>query len=373
MKSNYLIGTLSIAIALTQAAPAFAGHSVGSGGNGIEINGKLYLLDLVEAGKEEDVYFDSTVAIEASYASTAQLLFSKFPKARDLVARKLSEIARQDRWTATVLRKAFEMYAWRWVAMDLVTINDYDGSDLEFTSNNLYQLAVRDGQVIRIDQKLWVRLTPEHQAALLFHEVVYAFFAKESRRARDAVGVLFSKDLERGPDFIDGAFNPANSDRKLMMVREFNTTYETADYSLPVMESSDGSLQTRPPRMILPLFASTPIATIAYPGFQMTPIDSTHVCQTSVHFGLAMAIAPYFRVIFSVDEKGHTFLDLRELISENSHSDLKLMGEVSTSASYGKEFYGLRGYLTWPETDAGRAECRSYIDGLPALINPMLR
>jgi hypothetical protein len=202
----------------------------GNGGDGILVNGKIYSLDLVEAGVgvAENPYFDPQVpsVSDPEYA----LFFERVQKTIghlqdapvELLSRKLYEISRVDRLFSRIILKTLEAYLWVMVSEPLRDIQDED-TNLELSSDRWFQLAIRRDVSILLQQDLWQRLDPAHRVALILHEVLYAnlpvesrvervelesgkikeieYYVQVSRKARVVVGYLFTPQFRaRGID-----------------------------------------------------------------------------------------------------------------------------------------------------------------------------
>lgn len=206
-----LRGLFTLAV-MFAANAAFAGHE-SHGGDGVYIKllDKMFLLDLVEAGVEDEPIFDRNIAVDPDIAKRVDILFRGASEApTDLIAIKLSEIASVDSLLAATLLKTMELHQWRLVRADLVNVPDED-SVLKFGDHELVQLAIRRLQTISIAREHWNRLSAEHKAALIFHESVYALIrptvAKSGHgnllqdpvKVREIIGHLFSYSLlDRG-------------------------------------------------------------------------------------------------------------------------------------------------------------------------------
>jgi hypothetical protein len=182
---------------------AFAGERGGNGGDGIEIDGKLYVLDLVEAGVEDAPYVGPVDRIAPMIRRRIEAHFSQTHFPVELIATKLADIEAVDPVMAHILLRGMELYNWRLVNGGLVDIQD-ENSLLDYA--NLSQLAIRRNSTIMINRVLWERLDAANRAALVFHEIVYALvkpvtagerLTQDSVVARELTGYLFSQDLPR--------------------------------------------------------------------------------------------------------------------------------------------------------------------------------
>ena len=110
MKTIKLVVLLSLVSSTVFADP----DRVGNGGDGVIIGNHIYVLDLVEAGVEENPFFNEEIQIDTEIQSRLEIIFSKIPNMPvNLLARKLSEIKAVDRIFALALLKTAEMYHWR--------------------------------------------------------------------------------------------------------------------------------------------------------------------------------------------------------------------------------------------------------------------
>jgi hypothetical protein len=191
-----------VLIGIVASLNAFAGDKEGNGGDALLINGKPYLLDLVEHGIEKSPYFDSKVAIVSDVDQGVEKAFTSFSVPKQLLKEKLSELYATDEAAAIGIVGTMVMYDWSLVDTPLVDINDVN-SPLEFPAQNLVQLAVRLDRSISIRKDLWEKLDDANKTALLFHEALYALVLpqddgsgktkfQDSGLAREMVGELFS-------------------------------------------------------------------------------------------------------------------------------------------------------------------------------------
>lgn len=198
-------------------APSFAtGNEGGSGGDGVRINQKLYLVDLLEAGVEDNPYVDESLEQDPSYLPllariTVPLKLVASDAALRLVALKLLEIARVSTPLALTLLQTIESYSWVKVNHKLVDIKDEDGL-LEIENGELVQLAIRRLHTIRFSRSSADELNPFHFAATVFHEAVYAIVIptgdkvkfQSSAKARELVGVLFTEEKQHLSEIVTG-------------------------------------------------------------------------------------------------------------------------------------------------------------------------
>jgi hypothetical protein len=210
MKTNYFSKQMKdfmqaslLAVSLLCAHSAIAGERGGNGGDGITIDGKLYVLDLVEAGVEQDPHFGDGTGIIPSVLRklTAHLGNEYFPIEK--IATKLADIEAIDPVMARIILRGIELYNWRLVSSSLVNVRD-ENTLLDY--ENLSQLAIRRNGTIMINRNLWQQLDDANKVALVLHEVLYALVKPEttsdgieqdSVTARELTGYLFTNDLAR--------------------------------------------------------------------------------------------------------------------------------------------------------------------------------
>lgn len=194
--------TILMAIILCTSALAFAGDRGGNGGDGITIDGKLYVLDLVEAGLEQNPVIDHSVEVPADISNTLSTIFKDSSYPVSIIGKKLAEINRIDPVSAKVILKAMDLYTWRLVNSGLVNIQD-ENSLLDY--EGLSQLAIRRNNIILISKTLWLQLDEANKAALVFHEIMYAMnipvmkndkLEQDSVKTRELIGYLFSEELK---------------------------------------------------------------------------------------------------------------------------------------------------------------------------------
>lgn len=197
-----------LAIAILSPSLAFAGKEAGNGGQGVVIEDRVFLLDLVESGLEKDPFFLPGAVGTDQDRRTVQVALGGLNAPIALITAKLAELYAISPSLSRVLVTAMEIYAWRPVHAPLEEIPDREGI-LDPGAAKFVQLAVRSGRTIRIDRDLWARLDQRNQTALIFHEVIYALMpltedsrglkSQNSVRAREITAYLFSPELhERG-------------------------------------------------------------------------------------------------------------------------------------------------------------------------------
>jgi len=174
MKTKTLLTVMVSLFALN----AHAGRE-GHGGDALIRNGKLYLLDLVEAGVEEAPYFNDAIKPGEYFLETVQKTFKSQPvQFQNRLAQKLTEISKISDLMASAITEAIKLYSFRFVATDLIDVPDEDSS-LSYDSNALVQIAIRREMIIMIARARWNLLPVDQQVALITHEIVYAFATPE--------------------------------------------------------------------------------------------------------------------------------------------------------------------------------------------------
>lgn len=205
------IKNLILFSALTMTSLAQAAKEVGNGGDGVELEGRTYVLDLVEAGVEDNAYF-APIDADPRIVERLRTTFSGIDWAPvDLLAQKLTEIQNISNVSALIILKTMEFYSWRTVSSALLDVPDEDTS-LSIPRGKLIQLAIRRNTSILIDRDAWLKLDAQNRAALVFHEALYALvtpellaprpgyyyekrYAQLSFKAREIVGYLFTTAL----------------------------------------------------------------------------------------------------------------------------------------------------------------------------------
>jgi hypothetical protein len=177
---------------------------VGNGGDGLQLNGKVYVLDLVESGAEESPFFDPRFQAREQFTIRLQRTLGHLPDLNiQKLSRKLNELARVvSPFFARMLLQTIEKFNWVVVSQTLVDIPDED-SVLDYPAGMLIQLAVRRDTVIRIGRLAWSNLNEDHKIALITHEAIYAITPVQltsnqiefqpSSRARDINGMIYTQ------------------------------------------------------------------------------------------------------------------------------------------------------------------------------------
>lgn len=190
-------------VSLVFAVPnAFSAIEVGNGGQGVLINGKLVVLDVVEAGVEANPLFDGAVARDPWAEEHLTRSLGSLGAPVRLISGKLQEIGRLSPLLRDTLIQAAEAYSWWLVNSPLEDIPD-SGGVVDPKGRKIVQLAVRAGRSIRIAAEPWSKLDKKNQAALILHELIYALMplkdagngyrAQNAVRAREINGFLYTQ------------------------------------------------------------------------------------------------------------------------------------------------------------------------------------
>ena len=188
------------------ALNAFAGGESG-GGVGLNIKGKIQVLDLLEAGVEDHPFFDPSVKADENCKKRVLKAISSFSYSADLLCRKLTEIHKLEPDLVFAILNSFERYNWQPITMNLVYTKDVQ-STVKYDPKSVVQLAVRNSRRIQVVKEHWAKLTAAHQVALMLHEALYSVSVLKypdatyrSSRTREFTGYLFTKDfLTKGRD-----------------------------------------------------------------------------------------------------------------------------------------------------------------------------
>jgi len=220
----FLLSTL-VAVLATLSPISFAsvhaeGHGPGNGGNAVLVDGKIYLLDLVEAGVQKAPYFkplkdfrycqDNACTVRKFNSAEGRFLAranynlraKKFDsETTRLLAEKLLTLGSPVR---DELLLAVLMYQWRLTDLPLEEVKGIK-SPLDLSQTIVYQLAYRRDTAILINRALWEQLDTANRVALVIHEVIYAMlrpmangdgtFTQESWDARLITGDLFTESM----------------------------------------------------------------------------------------------------------------------------------------------------------------------------------
>lgn len=196
--------------ALLSTLTVFAGPSViGNGGNGVFLENKFYVLDLVEA----DSHINPFIKDSASNYYRDRLKFAlhafEDPALVALASRKITEFGSLDLLYTESLIRTFEAVRWNLVDYRLTLM-----PVVTPVAAAQHQVAIRTSDNILIDRHYWNLLTPEHRMALLFHEANFILIRpsataddddlqKSAFQSRLLTGYTFSNSManEYGPSF----------------------------------------------------------------------------------------------------------------------------------------------------------------------------
>ncbi|MGE3261020.1 MAG: hypothetical protein AB7K68_04495 [Bacteriovoracia bacterium] len=184
---------------------AFAGGSgfVGNGGDGVEIEGRLYVRDLVMLGIHESPFVGESTDPRLPVFPTSRAMPFSFP--RELLARKLTDLNRVAPGMGDFLLVSMKLYTWVLQDFPLTPINNPGDTVILPPGSKVVQIANRLGTTIRIHRESWNRLNDENKAALLIHEAVYSLvrpvreegskFFQPARTAQEITGAFFSSSF----------------------------------------------------------------------------------------------------------------------------------------------------------------------------------
>lgn len=200
--------------ALLPSLSALAADGAGAhGGRAVELpNGDLCLVELVEHGDCKIAIIDESAKPRKDYeewiAHSLREIFPTRPKQFELIAKKITEIARISPIAADVLVQGIRRYFWSATELDLKPIEGDSVTVIDDTPYPTVQLAVRKDRAITVARHQLAKLdaNPNVQVALIFHEIFYAFEdsklagEKGSQPARDMTAFVFSHVLTAEDD-----------------------------------------------------------------------------------------------------------------------------------------------------------------------------
>lgn len=221
MKKSLILALVAILLAgcgrpgalSTQHGDGAAFAEVGNGGHGVVHGGKVYLVDLVEAGvetaaqvgdREPQHPFNFAGQLkEGSLVNNDDAGKPLFPYAE--VGAKLAQIDHHDRVLAMALLETMRMYQWNMVDRDLSKL-PLRGGILNLAEGSVQLIANRRGRSIYLSLPLFRLMDPAHRAATILHEALYALIkpvriekekaaqlTQNAPRVREIVGYLFSQ------------------------------------------------------------------------------------------------------------------------------------------------------------------------------------
>lgn len=162
-----------LAIAMLFAPLSFADVFIGNGGDGVIVNGEVLTLDLAEEPRA--VYFYTSGCLEPDMENIV-LKFLEDKSSREIVLGKLCSIRPHDPNFVKAFLTTMMFYEWTPVNHPLDNRRDEGRISPTFSLEQRVQLALRKGRMIQVDRMLFEKMKPLQQAALVFHEIVYAMF-----------------------------------------------------------------------------------------------------------------------------------------------------------------------------------------------------
>ncbi|MGZ3693999.1 MAG: hypothetical protein ACXWQO_07350 [Bdellovibrionota bacterium] len=169
-----LTNLLAVALMLTATLTAQAGTRDAGGGTGININGRLTVLDLVEAGVENDPYLPN-ITPDANIVRILSENLRAPDELRDEIimplAAKLTDIDQVVHPAGFYMAAATSLYEFKLTSLKLNNIDDTDSAIGEPKT----QIAERKGSQIWINRESWNALDTANKVALMVHEIVYAY------------------------------------------------------------------------------------------------------------------------------------------------------------------------------------------------------
>ena len=166
--------------ALLSALTVFAGPSViGNGGNGVFLENKFYVLDLVESSSHKEPFIKDSTSTYYYDRLKYALHDLDDPAVVAMVSRKIMELGGLDLIYTESLIRTFEAVRWNVVDYRLTLL-----PVITPVAAELHQIAIRTSDNILIDRYYWTQLNPENRAALLFHEANFILI-RPSHTAND--------------------------------------------------------------------------------------------------------------------------------------------------------------------------------------------
>jgi len=159
------------------ASQSFAAHRVGNGGWGIEMNGSIYLVDLVEA---HQTHFEIVPQTETNLEIHTKVLEVLGPvgfsdAALSLLANHLTLVNQLDPDFYQQLSQVLTKHHWSASRGSIPRSDDHnDLSSRILKLGKLVQLAYRLEGLIQFDMSVVSHMNDTHQVALALHELVYA-------------------------------------------------------------------------------------------------------------------------------------------------------------------------------------------------------
>ena len=146
----------------------------GNGGTGVlTADGRVLLYDLIEYNNQNSMFVGSMMHQEiVEHQNLLISLSEAIPFQRNLLIRKLSDLQAISPHLGLYVMQVMALYNWRMSSDNLPVIHEGD-VDLPAGARRV-QLAIRYGNLITVQKKLWQKMTPEHQVGLLIHEALFA-------------------------------------------------------------------------------------------------------------------------------------------------------------------------------------------------------
>jgi hypothetical protein len=221
------------------------GPGSGNGGKGVLIDGKPYLLDLVEGGVERNPYVDRKIDVDPELLAGVQKAFTNLPlMPTELIARKLTEISKTRYILALLMLRTMGLFQWKFVILPPEEVND-QRQGVTVGVSQQFQLAKRLQRSIIIDKKMAQRMDPENLTALVFHETAYAF----ARPIADGKGTFY-QDVGAIQEFTAFLFTPPTDEQLnnmfLMMDRIYPENFYQVGHGGIVKDDRLNRIQVNP-------------------------------------------------------------------------------------------------------------------------------
>lgn len=190
---NLIVVGVSLVATLVWAGD---GRETGNGGLGVRRNGKVYLLDLLEAGREENPFVSDLVPSQNTI-NRVKNATGLDDTVVSIVATKLGEINTKYPVFSQYLLHAIELHNWRFTNEVLSPSKDND-SWIDIPSGALVQIGLRRTPNIFINQSTYVEMDTNNKSAFVLHEAVYSLIGEQAWAhlvAREFIGTLFGTDL----------------------------------------------------------------------------------------------------------------------------------------------------------------------------------
>lgn len=152
---------------------AQAGTEVGNGADGVIQNGRVYLVDLYEAGIHKNPYIDSHATVDKYVENEINKLFTNNLVPKKIVIQKLSEIAKHLPMVAYSIVVAMRHYKWEFTTEALPEIHHDYKSDRLGKNVPTVQVAVRYDNVIKVSIEHFSKMNEANKAATILHEGIY--------------------------------------------------------------------------------------------------------------------------------------------------------------------------------------------------------